>query len=69
MALSAIFFVSACTCGEPRTDIPELQVPRVTTAITIDGDLSEWDEVNHCGVLIGVRRAVLPRTKGPIAWG
>lgn len=44
MALGAIFFVSACTCGEPRTDVPELHVPRVTTPITIDGDLSDWDE-------------------------
>lgn len=43
MALSAIFFVSACTCGEPRTGIPSLDVPRRTSPITIDGDLRDWD--------------------------
>ena len=47
MTLSVVFFVSACTCGVPRTDIPQLHVPRATTPITIDGDLSEWDDTGR----------------------
>ncbi len=43
--LALALLVTGCSCGTPRTSIPEAQATHFTTPPTLDGDLGEWASV------------------------
>ncbi|MFK7992123.1 MAG: carbohydrate-binding family 9-like protein [Sandaracinaceae bacterium] len=69
--LAACVWMSGCTCGAPRTDIPDYTAPRVS-APTLDGRLDDaaWSSAPETEVFVRTMDGAPgdPRTTARLAW-
>lgn len=68
LAAGLALFGAGCTsCEAPRTEIPELRVPRADRPPTIDGDLSDWAGAARTEVFVdtmtGARERLAPTAR------
>lgn len=72
MAVAYALLISACTCAEARTSIPEYRAPRATEAPTIDGVLSDaiWSITPATETFVNTLTGdpAPPRSSARIAW-